>query len=409
MEECAAEVEAELGGGRNKVLAHFARDLHESAGRLAETPSPRTMTTFLASFLSLLDTYRDTVRSENGAVFWRLAAQYSDVARNLSGPAPAENQSFVRLPLMLASMPWVTDFLVHLSRTVHLSTAEEDELETFSPALAGQLLRRAQQTPEGAFLAQALRIQRGLENRLRQVWLLEQFQNGDPSPLDLYAAAHSSLFPVFQPSLQVQRLEQEIRQLGALASALDLPEIAGCFDSPEWLAHYAILHLTPPDPGCWRPRVLDHYERLLYGRVSRWFSYPFLHRLEPMEIVATVLRLGRPPFYERPTAHAMLEYALIEGVTFDASRFGFYYDTMRVLNYQVQLYFEGYLLRLAFYPRLKEPQGWCEYLDALQRMHNGQVPLPELHSYRREFFRARNLGGTEDLLCRLSGSLGMLQ
>lgn len=402
-------MEEQLGGSRNKVLAHFARDLHEAAERLAGEPSPRAMTSFLASFLSLLDTYRDTIRHENGAVFWRLAAQYSDVAGNLSRPAPAENQSFVRLPLMLASLPWVTDFLVRLARHAHLSSAQEDELAAFSPALAGRLLRRAQQTPEGAFLAQALRIQRGLENRLRQVWLLEQMENGEPSPLDLYAAAHSSLFPAFHPSLPVQRLEQDIRKLGALAASLDLPEIAACFESPEWIAHYVILHFTPPDPGCWRPRVLDHYERLLYGRVSRWFTYPFLHRLEPMEITATVLRLGRPPFYERPAAHALLEYALLEDVTFDAARFGFYYDTMRVLNYQFQLFFEGYLLRVAFYPKLKEPRGWCEYLDALQRMHGGEVPLPELHPYRREFLRARGLSCAEDLLCRLSGSPGMLQ
>jgi hypothetical protein len=398
-----------LGDSRNRVLAHFARELNAAAGRLASQPSPRAMTSLLATFLSLLDTYRDTILHDRGAIFWRLAAQYSDVAGNFSRPAPAENQNFVRLPRMLASLPWVTDFLVRLSRLANLTPAQEEELACFSPALAARLLRRAHQTPEGAFLERALSIQRGLENRLRQVWLLEQFEQGEPSPLDLYASAHSSLFAVFQPSLPVQRLEQDIRKLGGLAAALDLPEIAGCFESPEWLAHYAILHFTPPDPGCWRPRGMDQFERLLYGRVSRWFTYPFLHRLEPMEIAATVLRLGRPPFYERPAAHALLEYALLEGVTFDASRFGFYYDTMRVLNYQFQLFFEGYLLRVAFYPRLKEPRGWCEYLDALQRMHAGEVPLPELQPYRREFLRARGLACAEDLLCRLSGSPGMVQ
>lgn len=398
-----------LSASRNKTLATFAARLHSAALDLSSEPSPPAMTAFLSAFLTLLNACREVERHRSGAVFWILAAQYADMAGNLSQPAPAENQSFERLPRMLASLPWVTDFLVRLSRAAQLSAAQEDELPLFSEQLARRLLHRARETPDGAFLDTALRIQRGLENRLRQVWLLEQVQNTEAAPLDLYAAAHASLFPSFQPSLPVQRLEGEIRSLRALSGALDLPEIAWCFESPDWLAHYALIHFMPPDPGVWAPRCLDHYDRLLFGRVSRWYTYPFLHVLSPVEIAATVLRLGRPLFYERAAAHALLEYALLQSVVFDASRFGLYFDTIRVLDYQFQLFFEGYLLRLAFYPRLKEPQGWCEYLDALQRMHRGEVPLPDLHPYRRDFLRARGLSGTEELLCRLSGSQGKLQ
>ncbi len=407
--ECAASLDGILAEGPNRILAHFARDLHQSAAGLAEEPSPKTMASVLSSFLTLLHNYREAMRNEPGCIFWRLAAQYGDVADNLTGPSPAENQSFESLPQMLASLPWVTEFLVRLSRAARLSAAQEDELAAFSARLANRLLRRAEQSPEGAFLAQALRIQRGLENRMRQVWLVGQLENGEPGPLELYATAHRCLFPAFQPSLASTRVEQEIQRLKNLADALELAEIALCFEGPEWLAQYSLVHFMPPDPSAWAPRFLVHYDRLLFGRVSRWYTYPFLHVLSPMEITATVLRMGRPLFYERAAAHALLEYALLQDVAFDSSRLGHYLDTIRVLDYQFRLFFEGYLLRLAFYPKLKEPRGWCEYLDALQRLHQGELPLPELHAYRREFLRARGLSGAEELLCRLSGSQGPLQ
>ena len=121
------------------------------------------------------------------------------------------------------------------------------------------------------------------------------------------------------------------------------------------------------------------------------------------------MRLPAPAAAGSAAAHALLEYALLQDVAFDSSRLGHYLDTIRVLDYQFQLFFEGYLLRLACYPKLKEPRGWCEYLDALQRMHRGAMPLPELNAYRHEFLRARKLAGAEELLCRLSGSPDLLQ
>jgi hypothetical protein len=395
--------------GRNRTLARYAADLYMAAMDLVERPSPQSMSAVLSRFLNLLHHYRETLRQEPGAVFWRLAAQYSDVASNLSQPAPAENQNFEHLPEMLASLPWVTDFLLSLARAADLPPAQRDQLASFSPMLGRRLLRRAERTGEGAFLNQALRMQRALENRLRQVWLLEQFQDAEPAAVELYAAAHCSLFPAFQPSLAAVRIEQEMRRLRGLAQLLDLPQIAECYDSPEWFAHYALLHFTPPDPASWAPENMTHYDRLIGGRVSRWYTYPFLHTLAPMEYAATVLRLGRPLFYERAVAHALLEYVLLQPVAFDSSRLGQYLDLVRVLDFQFQMFFEGFLLRQAWYARLKEPRGWCEYLDALQRLHRGEVPLQELHPFRREFLRARGLTGTDELLCRLTGSQGALQ
>lgn len=404
------ELNSLFAGERDRTLALSASELHGAALDLIDSPSPASMASVLSWFLRLLHSYRDMVREEPECVFWRLAAQYCDVAANLSQPAPAENRSFEDLPQMLASLPWVTDFLLRLAHAANLAPGQpQDQLASFSPMLGRRLLHRAERTRGGAFLNQTLRIQRGLENRLRQVWLLVQFRETEPAAVDLYAAAHCSLFPAFQPSLSSARVEQEMQRLEGLAQALDLPQVAECFESPEWMAHYALMHFMPPDPAMWTPQSREHYDRLLHGRVARWYTYPFLYRLAPMEYAATVLRLGRPLFYERAVAHALLEYALFQPAAFEPSRLGHYLDAVRVLDYQFQMFFEGFLLRQAYYPRLKEPRGWCEYLDALQRLHRGEVPLPELHPFRREFLRARGLSGVEDLLCRLSGSPNSLQ
>jgi hypothetical protein len=407
--DCTMELNDIFAAGRNRTLAHFASELYGAALDLVESPSPKSMGAMLSHFLNLLVNYRETLRQEPGCIFWRLATQYADVAGNLSQPAPAENQSFEHLPRMLASLSWVTDFLVRLAQAADLSPGQRDQLAEFSPKAARRLAERAERLPEGAFLNLSLRLQRALENRLRQVWLLQQFRDSDPGAIELYATAHSGLFPAFQPAADKARTEAEMHRLHAAAQPLDLADVAECLANPEWLAQYCLLHFMPPDPGAFPPRFMIHYDRLLHGRVARWYTYPFFYVLSPMEITATVLRLGRPLFYERAVAHALLEYSLLQSVAFDSGRLGHYLDTVRVLDFQFQMFFEGYLLRLVSYPKLKEPRGWCEYLDSLQRLHHGEVPLPELHPFRREFLRARGLAAADELLCRLSGSQGALQ
>lgn len=403
------ELNSIFAGGRNRTLAGYASGLYMAAMDLSDRPSPQSMSAVLSNFLNLLHHYRETLLEAPESVFWRLAAQYCDVASNLSQPSPAENRNFEHLPEMLASLPWVTDFLLSLARAANLAPAQQEQLASFSAAPARRLLRRAECTREGAFLNQALRLQRALEYRLRQVWLLQRFQESDPAAVDLYASAHKALFPGFQPSLTRGRLEQEMSRLRELAQSLDLPQIAECYDSPEWLAHYSLLHFIPPDPGVWTQEQAGRYDQLIGGRVSRWYTYPFLHTLAPMELVATVLRLGRPLFYERAVAHAVLEYVLLQPVTFDSSRLGQYLELVRVLDWQLRMFFEGFVLRQACYPRLKDPEGWCGYLHMLQRLHRGEVQLPELHCVRREFLLERGLLGMEQLLCLLTGSQGSLQ
>jgi hypothetical protein len=391
------------------AMALFASNLHKAALRLVESPSPQTMAKVLDWFLALLNSYRELVRHESACKFWRLAAQYSDVAANMAHPAPAENQSFEHLPEMLASLPWVTDFLLDLARSGGLTPGERDHLASFSPMIGRRLLDRAEQSMEGMFMSGALRVQRGLENRLRQVWLIRQMENADPTAVDLYAAAFSSLFPYYQLSLTGARVTQEMGRLRRSANALSMPEVAECLENPEWMAQYALMHFMPPDPARWAPAGIEHFNRLLFGRVARWHSYPFLYVLSPIELVAGVLRLGRPHFYERAVAHALIEYVLFQPESFESHYLGHYLDAKRAMGVFFQLFLEGLLLRLAYYPRLKEPRGWCEYLDALQRLHEGEAALPELHPFRRNYLRDRGVSSVDELLCRLAAAPGAVQ
>jgi hypothetical protein len=113
-----------------------------------------------------------------------------------------------------------------------------------------------------------------------------------------------------------------------------------------------------------------------------------------------VLRIGRPLFYERIAAHALLEYSLLQGVAFSRQAAPFYVDALAVLEREFQTLFDGYLLRLLYYPRLKAPQGWCGYLSALHALHYGKQAPEELEAFRHVFLARRGLRTTLEILYR---------
>jgi hypothetical protein len=388
----------------------LAEQLHEAAVALEAEPSPATMASLLRRFLSVLNEYRSIIRQERGAALWQLAAQYLELAEGLEQSLAGSEKSFRHLPAMVAALPWVEECLERLATRSPLAGRRAAELRSFSPRLGAALQREAEATVEGRFCAVAHRIQNQLEARLRQVWLLGEFRKREPSSLDLYAAAHAGLYPVFRPSPAAAEIGQEMARLREAAASAGLPEIAACFESADGLAHFSLLHLMPPDPPAWAPRTMTHFDRLLMGRVSRFYLYPFLHWPQPIELAATVLRLGRPQFYERTAAQALLEYSLLQrDLSFEPNRLGHYLDTIRVLEFQFQTHFEGYLLRIYSYPSLKTPEGWCRYFDALRRLHNAEIPLPELEEFRQDFLRRRGFSGFAALACRLAQRAGPVQ
>jgi hypothetical protein len=153
-------------------------------------------------------------------------------------------------------------------------------------------------------------------------------------------------------------------------------------------------------PSDWAVRDVDALKRLLWSRLSRWYFCAFDHKLEPLEMGAAVLRIGRPLFYERVASHALLEYSLLQGIAIARQAAPFYLHAMAALEQEFTLLFDGYLLRILYYPRLKTPQGWCDYLSALQELHYGAGPSEELDAFRHVFLARRGLRSTMEILYR---------
>ncbi|MCX7605123.1 MAG: hypothetical protein N2036_13680, partial [Bryobacteraceae bacterium] len=215
--------------------------------------------------------------------------------------------------------------------------------------------------------------------------------------------------PAFGPAPSAETVASEMQSLERRAAEAGLMEIASHLAQPEDLAQALLGYWTPPDPRRWAPRFMEQFNRLVMGRVARWYCYPFLHWPEPMELAATVLRLGQPQDYAQAAALALLECRLLEHVSsFEPERLGHYLDTVRVLGMQFEIHFEGYLLRVSATPKLRTAEGWCWYLDALRRIHNSEIPLPELAEFRQDFLGRRGCADTAALLCRLAGG-GLVQ
>lgn len=389
---------------RERQPVHFfAQRLSDTARGLAETPSPEAMAAVLMSFLHVVHGCREMIRQRPGAVLWRLASQYLEVAEGLQQSAAASDPSFRRLPALMAALPWVEDCINGIEQRCRLRPSLRARLRSFVPEAGREVQLRAAGTEDGEFCATALHIQNRLEARLRQVWLLGEFSRGEPTALDLYAGAHAGLFPALLPPVSGQDVADEMARLGERAAELALDDIAACFAQPEALAQFGLQHLMPPDPSQWSPRFPSDFTRLFGWRLARWYLYSFYHEPEPLELAATVLQLGRPHDYERTAAHALLEYRLAAGAaSFDASLLGYYLDAMRALEFQFEQHFEGYLLRIFAGIRLKSPEGWCWYFDALRRLHQGQFPLPELEEFRAGCLGRRGLEHTSGLLQRLT-------
>jgi hypothetical protein len=194
----------------------------------------------------------------------------------------------------------------------------------------------------------------------------------------------------------------QVAQLRAIMMELRLPDIALPLETPEWLAQYAMNYLMPPAPNEWAVSSGRGLERVLEGRLARWYFYPFAHVLQPIEMVSSVLRVGRPLFYERSVAHAVAEYALLQGSSVTAAGAAQYLEIVALLEREFLILFDGYLLRDMFYPKLRAPEGWVEYLEALTALHFREHAVPGLPQFRDDFLQARGLRSPIEILYRTS-------
>jgi hypothetical protein len=385
-------------------LAKRAVALRLAAGMLTEDPSPDAMAQVLHEFGALVSEMDTEVRAQPQAAEWHLVRQFHEIAEYLGSPKPAENQGFLDLPRMLMESPWLMKCLADLSHAASVHVESTPLARGFSKGGSARWFKRATRKHAGQLCAALAHHRSSIEFRSRQVWFLRHSGGEDKTAPYYYVRAHAELFPEFRRPLNGNELALEVAKLKGLALGLQLPEFAICFDSTDWPSGYALNHLVPPVPTDWAVRHAPQLQRLLDGRLSRWYLNPFDHRLEPLEMTATVLRMGRPLFYERIAAHALLEYSLLQGIAVVRNTAPFYLEALNALEREFETLFDGYLLRLQHYPRLKTPEGWCSYLEALNALHFGGAANVELEAFRQVFLARRGLRSTQEILFRTTES-----
>lgn len=382
-------------------LAKQSLGLRLATKMLVDDPSPEPMALILNEFGTLVVDMIRELRVQRDGAEWHLARQYAELSEHLSdAPKPAENQGFTELPRMLTESPWLRREFETLAQAATLNTGRTAFARGFSKTSAKRWTRKMGRTPAGRLCAALDHLQHGIEYRARQVWFLRRPTGEEASLPLIYACAHADVFPDFHHTLTEAGLALEIAKLKGLALGLQLPDFALCFDSADWMAQYALNYLMPPSPGEWAVRQAPQLEHLLRSRLARWYFCAYDHRLEPLEMTAGVLRLGRPLFYERVAAHALLEYSLLQGVAFTRASAPFYVDAMAALELEFLLLFDCYLLRLLYYPRLKAPEGWCDYLAALYALHYQGHRSEELDTFRHVFLARRGLRSALEILYR---------
>ena len=402
--EASALMEEAVAREFSFSLAKRAVALRLASKVLIEDPSPDTMALVLNEIATLVAELKREMCVRPAAAEWSLARQFADVSEHIGSPGPAENPRFAELPRLLEQSAWLQKRLSAQAASAGLDLSDTPAARGIRQTAAKRWLKRAGARSIGRFCGMLDEIQGAIEYRARQVWFLRRSASEEHSLPQMYIFAHADLFPDFHSPLSESALALEVAKLKGLCLGLQLPELALCFDAPEWIAQYALSFLLPPAPCEWPVRSSAHLGRLLEGRLSRWYFSAFDHRLEPLEMAATVLRIGRPLFYERVTAHALLEYSLLQGVSFTRHAASAWIEIERGLEEEFQRLFEGYLLRLLHYPRLRNPEGWCGYLEALDALHYGGEPGDEFPEFRQAFLARRGLQSIMEILYRTSES-----
>jgi len=390
-------------------IAQRALALRLATKVLIEDPSPDSMALVLHEFGVLLaDIELEMVERPSGAE-WDLARKYNALTEYLGTPAPAENQGFTDLPRLLSASGWLARRIDELIQAGGLDALRLPTARGLVKGAGKRWFKRVSARASGRLCTTLARLRNGVESRARQVWLLRRLGEDEYGPSSVYVFAHVELFPAIHSRINETTLALECARLHGLSHGLQLPDLAICFETPDWMTHYALSFLLPPSPGEWPVRGARGLKRLLDGRLSRWYSSPFDHRMDTLEMAAAVLRIGRPLFYERVAAHALVEYALLQGVAFSRAAAPSWIDIQSGLEREFSTLLDGYLMRLFYYPQLKKPEGWCAYLADLHALHFEGQFSDNFFDYRKHFLSRRGLATAMEILYRTTESHGLLQ
>lgn len=275
-------------------------------------------------------------------------------------------------------------------------------VEGATPALLAEGAAPVLQEQEGALLAELLdRLLSALEARAREMWMRTCPDAASETPLDLFAYGWACLLPNRPAGLSGGWMLDAVRGCARDAALCELPEVSEYLDPPERIAFYALSYLLPPCPSPWVVHTAGDLERLFDAQMSRWYFGRFRNKTSPLDLIAAVLRAGRPLYYERPLAHVLVEHRVLSSWLRPDDVSGEYFAFTDCLERNFSLMLDGYLLRQLAVPRLKTPAGWKWYLELLVDLHAGRVPAEVLAS-RQRFLAAR--GGRSPL--RMLAALG---
>lgn len=386
------------------AVGRTATPLREATRKLVENPSADAMAEVLSLFAYLIVSLAREVLRLPLAAEWRAARLLSDLAENIARPRPAENPGFAELPRLLNESEWLQHRLNDVCQEAGLEFERTPAAKGVQKTSARRWIKRLNRSPEGKLSTALEHLLGGVEYRTRQVWVLRRSDGEEQSMPQMYVYGHVDLFPNYHSTLSEGALALEIAKLKGLSHGLQLQDLAFCFDSAEWMGQYALSFLLPPSPVHWPVCSAPDLRRLLDGRLSRWYFCPFDHRLQPLEMATTVLRLGRPLFYERVAAHALLEYSLLQGVPLARSSAREYLEIQAGLEAEFQLLFDAYLLRQMHYPFLKRPEGWRDYLAALDGLHFHGARDAAFEQFRHDFLARRGLLSSVEILYRAAES-----
>ncbi len=254
--------------------------------------------------------------------------------------------------------------------------------------------RRGLARQDGARLAGSIeKLRNTLEYRARELWVAVRSGGGerDFSVQELYAWSWSDLLA--GASVSAGDVERAAARCREVACRLGLGEIAEFFEPPERICQYALNYLIAPAPLYWRFDSPPRAASFLNGQISRWYFRPFRHTIRPLELLPPVLRAGRPLYYERPVAHALLQYQLVQAHLPPSKA---YFEILGVLERNFAVLFEAYLLRVACLTRLKSAEAWSGYLEGLLRIHFGEGGGAAL--WEQEFTLERGLASAHQVL-----------
>jgi hypothetical protein len=391
------------------ALAKRAVSLRLALKALVREPAPETLAFVLRELDQLTRGLEPELARRQDGRAWLLARQLNDIARHMVKPNSAENPGFRRLPEMLEACDWVRGEVSRAQELAALALPADLHGRLFRRHAVRRWFERESQTPAGALFMRLEAIRNDIEFRARQIWFMRKAGPEEPQLPSIYVWAHDDLFPTLRHGLSAEVLGADVARLRALTLEYNLPDIALCLEAPEWLAQYAMNYLMPPAPDEWAVEQGAELERVLDGRLSRWYFYAFAHRLDPLEMTASVLRIGRPLFYERRVAHALLEYSLLQGFSLTVPSAAVYLEAIASLEREFLVLFDGYLMRHAHYPSLRTPEGWRDYLEALTALHYRGGSSPRLAEFREAFLKQRALRSPIELLYRTTSGHGSIQ